>query len=98
MGGTDPAHGGDARCKRGKRNAEHARANGEWECANGGQPIELDFARDVLPGLQGVPLSVTRSATGLSLRYCSLIRRGLKVPHPRHWPSLHQIAGDSIDK
>jgi hypothetical protein len=26
-------------------------------------------------------------ATGLSLRYCSLIRRGY-VPHPMHWESL----------
>jgi hypothetical protein len=24
-------------------------------------------------------------ATGLSLRYCWLIRRGERIPHPRHW-------------
>lgn len=39
-------------------------------------------------GLQGVPLSAMMRATGLSLRYCSLIRRGLAVPHPRHWAAL----------
>jgi hypothetical protein len=24
--------------------------------------------------------------------YCSKIRRGLKIPHPRHWPSLRALS------
>src|SRR5262249_54091333 len=31
-------------------------------------------------------------ATGLSLRYVSQIRRGEKVPHPRHWTSILSAA------
>ncbi len=89
--GLDPAHGGHAGRKRGQHNADHARANAEWENINGSQQVDVDFARDVLPGLQGVPLSAIMDASGLSLRYCSLIRRGLKVPHPRHWPCLMRI-------
>lgn len=34
-------------------------------------------------------------ATALSLRYCSLIRRGLQVPHPRHWGALAQLGHES---
>lgn len=44
--------------------------------------------RDTLPPIQRVPLSQLQRATGLSLRYVSLIRRGERTPHPRHWQAL----------
>jgi hypothetical protein len=31
-------------------------------------------------------------ATGLSQRYCWLIRRGERVPHPRHWEALSAVS------
>ncbi|MDP9363096.1 MAG: hypothetical protein M3Q10_02490 [Chloroflexota bacterium] len=88
---TDPAHGGEAGRKRGRRNADHVRANAEWDRSHGGATADVDFARDILPGLQGTPLSAIQESTGLSLRYCSVIRRGLQVPHRRHWPRLLQL-------
>jgi hypothetical protein len=36
-------------------------------------------------------------ATGLSLRYVSLIRRGERTPHPRHWEAL-QAATEAAPK
>ena len=50
-------------------------------------PDEAEFTNGILPALQGVPLSKMVQATGLSLRYCSQIRRG-RVPHGRHWSAL----------
>jgi hypothetical protein len=44
--------------------------------------------RFILPFIQEVPLSHLQQATGLSLRYVSLIRRGERTPHPRHWRAL----------
>ncbi len=32
-------------------------------------------------------------ATGLTCAYCSMIRRGLYVPHPRHWGVLRELTG-----
>ncbi|MDP9358816.1 MAG: CRISPR-associated endonuclease Cas1 [Chloroflexota bacterium] len=96
--GQDPAHGGDAGRKRGRRNAEHVRAIAEWERLNGRFKDAGDFTLDILPGLQGLPLSALMDATGLSLQYCSLIRRGLKVPHPRHWARLGRIADDVLNE
>jgi hypothetical protein len=46
------------------------------------------FGRDVLPAIASVPLVVLRERTGLSIRYVSLIRRGLRVPHRRWWSAL----------
>jgi hypothetical protein len=30
-------------------------------------------------------------ATGLSPGYCSFIRRGISIPHPRHWLTLARL-------
>jgi hypothetical protein len=46
------------------------------------------FEREILPLIKGAQLSRLQRTTGLSLRYVSLIRRGERVPHPRHWPLL----------
>lgn len=43
-----------------------------------------EFRRRILPNLKTVPIEKMARGTGLSVRYCSLIRRGLYVPHPRH--------------
>jgi CRISPR-associated endonuclease Cas1 len=88
--GSDPAHGGDAGRRRGKRNATHAAAALTWD-RDGDDRATMDaetFTSDVLPGLRDVPLRVMASVTGLSESYCSFVRRGLKVPHRRHWGPL----------
>jgi hypothetical protein len=60
----------------------------EWEAQEGGLgDVEL-FTREILPAIQNVPLRRLADATGLSLSYCALIRRGERVPHPRHWTRL----------
>ena len=84
--GIDPAHGGEAGRAKGRRNAAHALASAAWEAE--------EFRREVLPGLQGAPLRAMMEATGLSLRYCSLVRRGEEVPHPRHWAVLVHLPQD----
>lgn len=92
IAGDDPAHTPDANRKKGERNASHRAAVERWEQEHHGPTDGKTFALDVLPRLQGVPLSALTQATGLSLRYCSLIRRGMCVPHPRHWEALRHIA------
>ncbi len=89
--GADPAHGKAAALKRGARNAQHVRDAAQWGRTHGGSASPVDFVRDILPHLQAVPLSVISKATGLSRGYASMIRRGLYVPHPRHWGALRTI-------
>jgi hypothetical protein len=93
--GTDPAHTDEARRKQGLHAAVNVGANYEWEKSHDINETGLDFARDILPGLQKQPLSAMMKTTGLSLRYCSIIRRGLKIPHLRHWDALRRIADRS---
>jgi hypothetical protein len=58
-----------------------------------GKLVDLSgFQRDILPLIQDIPLSKLQKATELSLRYVSLIRRGERTPHPRHWQALIEAA------
>jgi hypothetical protein len=96
--GTDPAHTEEARRKQGIQAAENVRAIADWERANGMGNIDLDFELDVLAGIRTTPLSSLMSATGLSVRYCSLIRRGLKIPHRRHWRALAALSAAPVER
>jgi hypothetical protein len=88
--GLDPAHGGQAAKKRGQATSDRKREIAEWE-ARYGQLVDLTaFTREILPLIQDVALSRLAGATGLSLRYVSLIRRGQRVPHPKHWSSFRE--------
>lgn len=85
--GTDPSQMGAAAEGRRLIMKQRRREEAEWEAEHTDMEIdEAAFANEVLPRLQGLSLSVITAHTGLSQQYCSLIRRGLKVPHPRHWP------------
>jgi hypothetical protein len=58
-----------------------------------GKRVDLTaFEREILPMIQNVPLSQLAKATGLSLRYVLQIRRGERVPHPRHWQALRSAS------
>jgi CRISPR-associated endonuclease Cas1 len=87
--GSDPAHGGRAGQKRSaiasRRHAEALAATGHERLT----PEERErFNGEVLPGLADVSLAALSAATSLSKTYCSFIKRGLRVPHPRHWEAL----------
>jgi hypothetical protein len=89
--GQDPAHGGEAAAKRPAHIHNRAAALAEWNVqhAHGKEELsQADFVHDILPDLQDVSLTTLMQATGLSLRYCWLIKTGRKIPHPRHWAAL----------
>jgi CRISPR-associated protein Cas1 len=85
----DPAHGGRAAEIRGTKNAAHQAAVREWK---GERPHPEVFRSEILPGLRHKPIGELVAATGLSEHYCSLIRLGKKVPHPRHWEAMRRVS------
>ena len=92
--GLDPAHGGKAAERRGQANRDHQLAVHNWNQENESIP-KSQFTEKILPLLQAVSLSAMAEATGLSKGYCSFIKRGIKVPHERHWPALLSL-GEAI--
>ncbi len=87
--GRGPSQRLQGRKKYGQRISQRNKEIRLWEAINSNADREPEiFRRDILPQLHDIPLSALVRATGLSLRYCSLIRRGDKVPHPRHWSAF----------
>lgn len=84
----DPAHGGRAAELRGRKNAAHQAAVRSW---SGERPEPATFTREILPGVRRIAIAELVAATGLSEHYCSLIRLGKRVPHPRHWEALRSL-------
>ena len=82
-----------ARMLRGKKNSEKLRANAEWDRKQGSEMDPAIFEKEIFPKLGAVSLMETMRATGLSRTYCGLIRRGVRVPHPRHWETLSNLIG-----
>jgi CRISPR-associated endonuclease Cas1 len=93
--GHDPAHGEEAAKKRGRKMRECNREQALWEARHEAKHDPDQFRSEILPGLYGVSLSAMVEATGLSEPYCSQIRRGLKVPHRRHWESFCGLSGST---
>jgi len=91
LAGGDPAHGGNAAKFRGRRNSVTLLANAEWERNQTEETDPAIFEKEIKPKLKTVSLAETMSATGLSRTYCGLIRRGVRIPHPRHWEVLREL-------
>jgi CRISPR-associated endonuclease Cas1 len=89
--GADPSHGGQVAGRRGASTSMRWREIRDWKAENDSQLADPGFfEREILPAIRQVPLRELMRATGLSLPYVSQIRRGEKVPHPRHWPALRE--------
>ena len=86
--GSDPAHGGRAAEIRGRNNRAH---QGQSTPGRASGPTRRSFAWRSCRVLRRKPIGELVAATGLSEHYCSLIRRGKKIPHPRHWEALRMV-------
>jgi CRISPR-associated endonuclease Cas1 len=90
--GIDPSHGGAAAERRGATVSRQKRDLTAWEAAHPDTITDpAVFSREIMPRLQLVTLSELARATGLTPGYLSQIRRGKKVPHPRHWHAFAAV-------
>ena len=92
--GVDPAHGGEVERKRAASKRRHDKERREWERLR----LEFDvekarFVREILPGLAAVSVRQIAREVRISLRYASLVRRGVTVPHPMHNVALALLVG-----
>ncbi|MGH7593561.1 MAG: CRISPR-associated endonuclease Cas1 [Gemmatimonadales bacterium] len=88
----DPRYQGTAIARRSRTVDQVRRANQRWERSGQRTMSRASYVTDVVPRLATVKLSALMRATGLTNASCSLIRRGLTVPHQRHWASLMGLA------
>lgn len=89
--GKDPSKGGEMAKRRAAKVVQRMKIQAAWEAEHGTVENPVVFQREILPHLREVTLRAMAKATGLSEQYCSLIRRGLYVPHLRHWSALRGL-------
>ena len=92
LAGEDPAHGSEAKCKRGETLRENARLSREWEAQNPSVMTEEDYRKRVLPALATVPSRAIMAAMDVSQAYALAVRNGKRLPHPRHWEALRSLS------
>jgi hypothetical protein len=54
---------------------------------------EEAYKREILPRLERLTVKAIRLRLDVSHPYATLVKRGLKIPHPRHWMALAELAG-----
>ena len=92
--GRIATHTLEAETLRAKTQRRHAASLAAW------QPSELPawlnedtYRTKVQPALAGIAVPTIAAALGVSGPYATDIRRGQRIPHPRHWKSLAQLVG-----
>ncbi len=95
--GRDPTHGGAAGARRRKsasvQQREVRQAGGRTQDIAASREL---FDREIRPMLQHVSIRTLTEATGLSPSYSSLVKRGKRVPHSRHWATLRLLTSGGL--
>jgi CRISPR-associated endonuclease Cas1 len=90
--GRIATHGPVAEARRSKTQSRQRAAIRQWEPSK--QPPWLDQAtlrERIVPRLSGITIPVIAAALRVSEPYATAIRRGTRIPHPRHWEILAKI-------
>ena len=90
--GRDRRSDASMREQKRRRTARMNREIAEWEAENPGEYDKDEFGREVTPRLKHLRGQDLVDATGLALVTCNQIRRGTRVPHPRHWAALRKLS------
>jgi hypothetical protein len=95
--GRDPAHGGKATEKRSTTQRENRLKNVAWE-ANPTHSMSVDEYRSlILPELGSLSSRFLAKTMGVSIGYAADVRKGIWIPHPRHWKALMHLKTDFLD-
>lgn len=92
--GRETAHTPEARARRVDAKRRHDLARRNWSPSN--QPewlTEETYAQEIQPRLASLSNSAIALALGVSVYYAIEIRRGKRLPHPRHWQELAKLVG-----
>jgi CRISPR-associated protein Cas1 len=90
--GRIAAHSKQAQKLRSETRRRHAAEQANWSPRNlPGWLTEDFYRRDIQPSLKGISLSALASTLTVSVQYASDLRRGRRLPHPRHWEPLAKL-------
>ena len=88
--GHDPTVTPEAQRRRAATASKRRKAVVAWR--DDGSLDGVDFERDILPKLQGVPVRAIAEAMGATISHGSKVRCGHTLPHKRHWRALQRLS------
>jgi hypothetical protein len=92
--GRIATHSASAEARRSATQTKQAQALSKWNPSDlPGWLDEDTYRRDILPLLSKFTVKSICLTLGVSHPYATLIRRGMTIPHPRHWLPLADLAG-----
>lgn len=90
--GRIATHTATAEARRAATHAKQIKALREWNPTDLPSWLDEDFyRREILPRLSEFTVKKIRIALDVSHPYATLIKRGDKIPHPRHWVALAKL-------
>jgi hypothetical protein len=92
--GRIATHSPIAEARRSAAQTRQAQSLREWSPSDLPEWLDEDaYRHDILPRLAKFTVKAIRLKLGVSHPYATLIRRGLEIPHPRHWVALAELVG-----
>lgn len=92
--GQIATHSAVAEARRSATQAKHAEALRSWNPSDLPKWLDEDFyRREIVPRLSTLTVKRICLAIDVSHPYATLIKRGEKIPHPRHWLTLSKLTG-----
>jgi len=88
---VDPRYRGAAVRRRQRTMDSVYRANAVYKQRAQPAMTREAYLNAVRPHLEAIPLKQLMATTGLTSASCSQLRRGITVPHPRHWAGLARL-------
>jgi hypothetical protein len=87
-------HSPTAEARRAATHMKQVEALKKWSPSD--LPSWLDeefYRREILLRLSEFTVKKIRAVVDVSHPYATLIKRGLRIPHPRHWSNLARLVG-----
>lgn len=89
------AHSPKAQRSRIETKRRHDKARKEWVQSGQNLISEEIYKTEVQPRLTALTVTSIMKTLRVSVVYASHIRRGMRVPHPRHWIALQRLTADT---
>jgi hypothetical protein len=96
--GRANTHSAIAEARRGTTQTKQRRALRDWNPdAHPNWLSEAVFRTQIQPLLSRIEVPRIAKSIDVSLPYATSIRRGDRLPHPRHWQNLANLTGVAMD-
>jgi hypothetical protein len=72
---------------------KQAEAQRKWNPIDLPEWLDEEYYRSkVLPALARLTITKIQVAMDVTFPYAAMVRKGIRIPHPRHWLALSKLA------